>query len=47
MSEIIEGFHVTSYQAKFASHHTRDRHVGSTQHGAILEIQQNTPLLII
>ena len=22
------GFHVTSYQANFASHHTRDRHVG-------------------
>ena len=25
---VIEGFHVTSYQAIFASHHTRDRHVG-------------------
>ena len=25
---IIEGFHVTSYQANFASHLTRDRHVG-------------------
>ena len=24
----IEGFHVTSLQAIFASHHTRDRHVG-------------------
>ena len=24
----IEGFHVTSYQANFASHHSRDRHVG-------------------
>ena len=24
----IEGFHVTSYQANFASHRTRDRHVG-------------------
>ena len=24
----IESFHVTSYQANFASHHTRDRHVG-------------------
>ena len=24
----IEGFHVTSYQANFASHHTRNRHVG-------------------
>ena len=23
-----ESFHVTSYQANFASHHTRDRHVG-------------------
>ena len=23
-----EGFHVTSYQANFASHHTRNRHVG-------------------
>ena len=22
------GFYVTSYQANFASHHTRDRHVG-------------------
>ena len=27
-STIIEGFHVTSYQANIASHHTRDRHVG-------------------
>ena len=25
---IIEGFHVTSYQANFASDHTRDRYVG-------------------
>ena len=25
---LIEGFHVTSYQANFASHPTRDRHVG-------------------
>ena len=24
----IEGFHVTSYQANFASHHTRGGHVG-------------------
>ena len=24
----IEGFHVTSFEAKFASHHTRDLHVG-------------------
>ena len=24
----IEGFHVTSYQANFASHHTCYRHVG-------------------
>ena len=24
----IEGFHVTSYQINFASHHTSDRHVG-------------------
>ena len=23
----IEGFYVSSYQANFASHHTRDRHV--------------------
>ena len=23
----IEGFHVTSYHANFARHHTRDRHV--------------------
>ena len=27
-TKIIEGFHVTSYQANFASHHTCDRHVG-------------------
>ena len=25
---VIEGFHVTSYQSNFASHHVRDRHVG-------------------
>ena len=30
---IIEGFHVTSYQANFASHHTHDRHVGFPSHG--------------
>ena len=24
----VEGFHVTSYQANCASHHTRDSHVG-------------------
>ena len=24
----VEDFHVTSYQANFASRHTRDRHVG-------------------
>ena len=24
----IKSFHVTSFQANFASHHTRDRHVG-------------------
>ena len=24
----IKDFHVTSYQANFASHHTRDHHVG-------------------
>ena len=24
----MEGFHVTSYQADFTSHHTRDHHVG-------------------
>ena len=24
----IESFHVTSYQANFESHHTRDSHVG-------------------
>ena len=31
----IEGFHVMSYQANFASHHIRDRHVDflSTQSG--------------
>ena len=28
LSKPIEGFHVMSYQANFASHHTRDRHVG-------------------
>ena len=27
-AECIEGFHVTSYQVNFASHHTRDRPVG-------------------
>ena len=27
-SDTIEGFHVMSYQANFASHHTHDRHVG-------------------
>ena len=26
---VIGGFHVTSYQANFASHHTHNRHVGS------------------
>ena len=29
----IEGFHETSYQANFASHSTRDRHVGFPLHG--------------
>ena len=24
----VEGFHVTSYQANFATHDTRDHHVG-------------------
>ena len=28
LHKYIEGFHVTSYQVNFASHHTRDRHVG-------------------
>ena len=33
----IEGFHVTSYPANFASHHTHDRHVGflSPQSGIV------------
>ena len=31
----IEGFHVTSYQANFASHHTRNRHVGFLLHGRV------------
>ena len=31
----IEGFHVTSYQANFASHPTRDRHVGFLSHGQV------------
>ena len=35
VEQLIEGFHVTSYQTNFASHHTRDRHVGflSAWHG--------------
>ena len=33
----IGGFHVTSYQANFASHPTRDRHVGFLLHGRVLE----------
>ena len=31
----IEGFHVTSYQANFASHPTRARHVGFLLHGRV------------
>ena len=31
----IEGFHVTSYQANFASHPSRDRHVGFLLHGRV------------
>ena len=27
INSLIGGFHVTSYQAKFAGHHIRDRHV--------------------
>ena len=42
-TNLIEGFHVTSFQANFASHHTRDRHVGflSPQYG----IQQHNKLM--
>ena len=32
---LIEGFHVTSYQANYASHPTRDRHVGFLLHGRV------------
>ena len=31
----IEGFHVTSYQANFASYPSRDRHVGFLLHGRV------------
>ena len=30
-----EGFHVMSYQANFANHPTRDRHVGFLLHGRV------------
>ena len=45
----IEGFHVTLYQANFASHHTRNRHVGFllAWHGQEKKQQQNFPLLFI
>ena len=33
----IEGSHVMSYQANFASHHTPNCHVGFLSHGAVLE----------
>ena len=39
----IEGFHVTSYQANFASHHTPDCHVGFLFHSVVLETLQNIP----
>ena len=45
--QTIEGFHVTSHQANFASHHTRDRYVVSSLHRGVLEIQQNVLLLFI
>ena len=35
MRNSIEGFQVTSYQANFASHPTRDRHVGFLLHGRV------------
>ena len=35
VTNLIEGFHVMSYQANFASHPTRDRHVGFLLHGLI------------
>ena len=31
----IEGFHMSSYQANFASHPTRDPHVGFLLHGRV------------
>ena len=34
-----EGFHVMSYHAKFASHHTHNRHVGFLLHSTVLETQ--------
>ena len=44
----MEGFHVMSYQANIASHHTRDRHVGFlSAYYSIWEKQQNVPLLLI
>ena len=44
----IEGFLVTSYQARSASHHARDRRVGFLFARTVLEkTQQNVPLLFI
>ena len=37
----IEGFRVTSYEANFASHHTRDRHVGFHSQYFVRGTQQN------
>ena len=34
-AQAIEDFHVTSYQANFASHPTRDHHVGFLLHGRV------------
>ena len=42
-----EGFHVTSYQANFASHHTHDHHIGFLSPVWYWKIQQNVPVHII
>ena len=41
----VEGFHVTSFQADFASHHTCDRHVGFL-FARYCKTQQNAPFLL-
>ena len=37
-------FHVTLYQANFASHHTRNRHVGFLSQGVALEYTLKCPI---